>query len=113
MTSSTTTEYGKVGQWIYSGTKGFISSMTLPMARDLGKYGIRVVTIEPGDCDTPLARAAALEYGDNYMKEVLKQTPVGRLCTIEEFGDLVKTIVENTYLNGVRMKLHGGLIGKL
>jgi NAD(P)-dependent dehydrogenase (short-subunit alcohol dehydrogenase family) len=97
---------GQIGQAAYSASKGGIVGMTLPIARDLASYGIRVVTIAPGIFDTPLLAGlpepARISLG--------KQVPFPpRLGKPEEFGHLVKAIVENSMLNGEVIRLDGAI----
>ena len=97
---------GQRGQVPYSASKGAIVGITTPMARDLGRYGIRVVTIAPGIINTPM-----LSHGSDEMKkQFLKDTPLGRFGETDEFAHLVKAIVENSYLNGVTLRMDGGTV---
>jgi NAD(P)-dependent dehydrogenase (short-subunit alcohol dehydrogenase family) len=97
---------GQVGQAAYSASKGAIVAMTLPIARDVARHGIRVVTIAPGPNDTPmLARLR-----DDYRKRLEEQVPFPqRLGRPEEYAALVRHIVENDYLNAEVIRLDGGL----
>ena len=93
---------GQVGQAAYSASKGGIVGMTLPIARDLGPMGIRVMTVAPGIMDTPLLAAAPQELKDSLAKlAVFPQ----RLGTPEDFAHLVEAIVENPMLNGEIIRL--------
>lgn len=93
---------GQVGQAAYSASKGGIVAMTLPIARDLGPMGIRVMTVAPGIMDTPLLAAAPQELKDSLAKlAVFPQ----RLGTPEDFAHLVQAIVENPMLNGEVIRL--------
>lgn len=96
---------GQIGQAAYSASKGGVVGMTLPIARDLGPLGIRVMTIAPGIMDTPLLDAAPPE-----LKEALGKIQVfpQRLGTAEEFAHLVHAIVENQMLNGEVIRLDAG-----
>lgn len=93
---------GQVGQTAYSASKAGIVGMTLPLARDLGSLGIRVMTIAPGIMDTPLLASAPAE-----LKESLARLHVfpQRLGTAEDFAHLVEAIVENPMLNGEVIRL--------
>ncbi len=97
---------GQMGQPAYAAAKGGIVSLTLPMARDLAGYGIRVMTIAPGVFNTPLLGtlpAPALEA-------LAQQTPFPkRLGQPDEFAALVASIIENPMLNGEVIRLDGGL----
>ncbi len=93
---------GQVGQAAYSASKGGVVGMTLPLARDLGALGIRVVTVAPGIMDTPLLESAPPE-----LKEALARLHVfpQRLGTPSDFAHLVQAIVENPMLNGEVIRL--------
>ncbi len=97
---------GQVGQAAYSASKGGVVSMTLPIARELARFGIRIVTIAPGVFETammagmPKEQQAALEA----------QVPFPpRLGRAEEFAALAQQIVENPMLNGTTIRLDGAL----
>lgn len=97
---------GQMGQVAYAASKGGITAMTLPAARDLARDRIRVMAIAPGVFDTPMmagmpaARQTAL----------CASVPCpNRLGHPEEYADLVRHIVENEYLNGEVIRLDGGL----
>jgi NAD(P)-dependent dehydrogenase (short-subunit alcohol dehydrogenase family) len=97
---------GQVGQAAYSASKGGIVGMTLPIARDLARDGIRVVTIAPGIFDTPLLAAlpepARISLG--------QQVPFpSRLGRPEEYAHLTQAIVENEMLNGEVIRLDGAI----
>ena len=97
---------GQMGQTAYAASKGGIVALTLPLARDLASYGIRVATIAPGIFDTPmlakLPEAARQSLGD--------QVPFPkRLGKPEEYAALAKHIVENPMLNGEVIRLDGAL----
>ncbi|MDP1876953.1 MAG: SDR family NAD(P)-dependent oxidoreductase [Actinomycetota bacterium] len=106
MTASIAAFDGQVGQVAYSASKGGIVGMTLPMARDLGPVGIRVVTVAPGLVDTPI-----YDFAPPELKEGLAKQPVfpRRLGTPAEFAHLVEHIVENPYLNGEVIRIDGAL----
>ncbi|HEY7836764.1 MAG TPA: SDR family NAD(P)-dependent oxidoreductase [Solirubrobacteraceae bacterium] len=97
---------GQIGQIAYSASKGGVVGMTLPAARDLSQYGIRVNTIAPGLFDTPLLAAlpeeqrAALGAGVPFP---------GRLGQPAEYAQLACHIVENRMLNGETIRLDGAL----
>ncbi len=97
---------GQIGQAAYSASKGGIVGMTLPIARDLARDGIRVATIAPGIFDTPLLAAlpepARISLG--------QQVPFpSRLGRPEEYAHLAQAIVENEMLNGEVIRLDGAL----
>ena len=88
---------GQVGQIAYCASKGGIVGMTLPAARDLSRYGVRVVTIAPGLFDTPLLAALPEEARTALGRSVPHPARLGRP---EEFARLAALIVENPMLNG-------------
>ncbi|MCI0424308.1 MAG: SDR family NAD(P)-dependent oxidoreductase [Actinobacteria bacterium] len=93
---------GQIGQAAYSASKGGVVGMTLPIARDLGSLGIRVMTIAPGIMDTPMLAGAPQELRDALAKlHVFPQ----RLGTPADFAHLVQAIVENPMLNGEVIRL--------
>ena len=97
---------GQIGQAAYSASKGGIVSMTLPIARELARYGIRVMAIAPGIFDTPmlagLPEPARLSLG--------QQVPFPpRLGRPDEYAALAKHIIENQMLNGEVIRLDGGI----
>lgn len=97
---------GQIGQAAYSASKGGIVGMTLPIARDLARTGIRVVTIAPGLFDTPLLAGLPED-----VKQVLgAQVPFpARLGNPAEYAALAKHIIENEMLNGEVIRLDGAL----
>ncbi len=97
---------GQIGQAAYSASKGGIVGMTLPIARELARYGIRVMTIAPGIFDTPLLAGlpepARLSLG--------QQVPFPpRLGRPDEYAALAKHIIENEMLNGEVIRLDGAI----
>ncbi|HXH36349.1 MAG TPA: SDR family NAD(P)-dependent oxidoreductase [Plantibacter sp.] len=97
---------GQIGQPAYAASKGAVHSMTLPIARELARYGIRVVTIAPGIMETPmlagLPEAAQASLGE--------QVPYpARLGRPEEYAALALHIIENGYLNGETIRLDGAI----
>jgi NAD(P)-dependent dehydrogenase (short-subunit alcohol dehydrogenase family) len=105
-TASVAAVDGQVGQVAYSASKGGVVGMTLPVARDLSVVGIRVCTILPGTMDTPLFAMASDEIKTALAKDVLFPKRMGRP---EEFGALVRSICENSYLNAEIIRLDGGV----
>ncbi|MDX6655523.1 MAG: hypothetical protein QOH62_316 [Solirubrobacteraceae bacterium] len=97
---------GQVGQAAYSASKGGVVGMTLPVARDLAQYGIRVVTIAPGLFDTQLL-AALPEEARTKLGESIPFPP--RLGQPAEYAQLAAQIVENPMLNGETIRLDGAL----
>ncbi len=97
---------GQIGQAAYSASKGGIVSMTLPVARDLSRDGIRVVTVAPGIFETPMM-AGMSEQGRESLGKQVPFPP--RLGAPDEFAHLVQAIAENGYLNGETIRLDGGI----
>jgi len=97
---------GMKSRIIYAASKGAIIAMTLPMARDLGKYGIRVCCIAPGAFMTPMQG----EMSQEVKKQDEKQIPLGRIGEAKEFADFVLGMIENSYITGVTARLDGGMI---
>jgi 3-hydroxyacyl-CoA dehydrogenase / 3-hydroxy-2-methylbutyryl-CoA dehydrogenase len=106
MTASVAAFDGQIGQAGYSASKGGIVGMTLPIARDLGPVGIRVLTIAPGLIDTPIYGFAPPE-----LKEGLSKLPIfpRRLGFPEEFAQLAESLAENAYMNGEVVRLDGAI----
>ena len=97
---------GQIGQVAYAASKGAVVGMTLPIARELARAGIRVVTIAPGIFDTPLLAALPEEA----KKSLGQQVPFPpRLGRPDEFAALARHIVENEMLNGEVIRLDGAL----
>lgn len=97
---------GQIGQAAYSASKGGVAGMTLPIARDLAKLLIRVVTIAPGTFDTPMVAG----LGQQVQEGLAAQTPhPSRLGRPAEYAALVRHIVENPMLNGETIRLDGAL----
>lgn len=106
MTSSVAAFEGQVGQAAYSASKGGVASLTLPLARELGQHGIRVVSIAPGVFDTPMMQAAP----DKVRQSLSDQIPFPhRLGQPDEFAALVRHVFENDMLNGCVLRLDGAL----
>ena len=97
---------GQIGQIAYSASKGGVVGMTLPAARDLAQYGVRVCTIAPGLFDTPLL-AALPEEARLKLGAGVPYPP--RLGRPEEYAQLAAHIVENRMLNGEVIRLDGAL----
>ena len=101
--SSVAAEEGQRGQIAYSATKGAINGIVLPMARDLGKYGIRAVAIAPGIFATPIAQGMS----EKVRNRLNQDTPMGRPGAPDEFAHFAQAIVENSYINGVHLRIDG------
>ena len=97
---------GQIGQACYSATKGGVVGMTLPIARELASYGMRVMTIAPGIFETPMMS----QLPDAAKESLGKQVPFpSRLGRPAEYAALVKHIIENTMLNGEVIRLDGAI----
>ncbi len=97
---------GQIGQAAYSASKGGVVGMTLPLAREFARHGIRVMTIAPGIFDTPLL-AALPEPARLSLAQQVPFPP--RLGRPEEYAALVRHIVENEMLNGEVIRLDGAI----
>ncbi|MCF4164065.1 SDR family NAD(P)-dependent oxidoreductase [Zavarzinia compransoris] len=97
---------GQIGQAAYAASKGGVVGMTLPIARELARSGIRVVSIAPGTFETPMMAGMAQEVKDSLGKLVPFPS---RLGDPAEFAALVKHIAENRMLNGEVIRLDGAL----
>ena len=105
-TASVAAYEGQIGQAAYSASKGGIVGMTLPIARDLAKRQIRVVTIAPGLFDTPLLAGLPEEARTSLGQQVPHPS---RLGDPDEYGALVEHIVANPMLNGEVIRLDGAI----
>ena len=103
-TASVAAYKGQIGQAAYSASKGGVVAMTLPMARELSRFGIRVMTIAPGVFWTPMVDGMP----DSVQQSLAASIPFpSRLGQPKEFADLVAYILGNTYLNGETIRLDG------
>ena len=103
-TASVAAYEGQIGQAAYSASKGGVIAMTLPMARELARFGIRVMTVAPGIFWTPMVDGMP-ESVQQSLSASIPFPP--RLGKAEEFADLVAYILGNTYLNGETIRLDG------
>jgi NAD(P)-dependent dehydrogenase (short-subunit alcohol dehydrogenase family) len=97
---------GQIGQAAYSASKGGVVGMTLPIARDLSRSGIRVVTIAPGIFETPMLLGMPKDVQDSLGKQVPFPSRLGRPA---EYAQLVRHICENEMLNGETIRLDGAI----
>lgn len=97
---------GQIGQAGYAASKGGVVAMTLPIARELARHGIRVVAVAPGIMETPMLKGMPTEVQDALGKMVPFPSRLGRP---DEFAGLVLHILENTYLNGEVIRLDGAI----
>ena len=106
MTASIAAFDGQIGQVAYSASKGGIVGMTLPLARDLSRDGVRVITIAPGIFDTPMLQGMSEEIRTSLGQQVPFPPRLGRP---DEYASLVAHIVDNQMLNGEVIRLDGAL----
>ncbi|MGD2130722.1 MAG: SDR family NAD(P)-dependent oxidoreductase [Lysobacterales bacterium] len=105
-TASVAAYEGQIGQAAYSASKGGIVGMTLPMARELARFGIRVMTIAPGIFWTPMVDGMP----EHVQESLAASIPFpSRLGQAEEYAELAATIIGNTYLNGTTIRLDGAV----
>ena len=105
-TASVAAYDGQVGQAAYSASKGGIVGLTLPVARDLSRNGIRVCTIAPGIFETPMLLGLPKEAQDSLGKQVPFPSRLGRPI---EYAQLARQIIENEMLNGEVIRLDGAI----
>ena len=105
-TASVAAFEGQIGQIAYSASKGGVVGMTVPAARDLAQYGIRVMTIAPGIIDTPMLAGVEESFRDELAKGIPFPQRLGRP---DEYAQLVAMIVEHDYLNGEVIRFDGAL----
>jgi NAD(P)-dependent dehydrogenase (short-subunit alcohol dehydrogenase family) len=105
-TASVAAYDGQIGQAAYSASKGGIVGMTLPIARDLSRSGIRVVTIAPGIFETPMLLGMPKDVQDALGKLVPFPSRLGRPA---EYAALARHIIENEMLNGETIRLDGAI----
>jgi NAD(P)-dependent dehydrogenase (short-subunit alcohol dehydrogenase family) len=97
---------GQIGQAAYSASKAGVAGMTLPIARELARFGIRVMTIAPGIFGTPMVSGFSQELQDALGRQVPFPPRLGRAA---EFASLVREIVGNPMLNGEVIRLDGAV----
>lgn len=105
-TASVAAYDGQIGQAAYAASKAAIVGLTLPMARDLSRNGIRVMTIAPGIFETPMLAAMPQEVQDALGSSVPFPPRLGKAT---EYAHLAKTIIENLMLNGETIRLDGAI----
>ena len=105
-TASVAAFEGQIGQAAYSASKGGVAALTMPAARELAQFGIRVLTIAPGIFRTPMVHALPQEAQDSLGASVPFPK---RLGEPEEFAELALHMVRNRYLNGEIIRLDGAL----
>ena len=97
---------GQIGQPAYSASKGAVHAMTLPIARELARYGIRIATIAPGIMETPMLAGMREPARESLSSQVPYPKRLGRP---EEFAALAMHIIANGYLNGETIRLDGAI----
>jgi NAD(P)-dependent dehydrogenase (short-subunit alcohol dehydrogenase family) len=97
---------GQIGQAAYAASKGGVVALTLPLARELARFGVRVVTVAPGIFETPMMAGMPQDVQDALGQSVPFPSRLGRPS---EFAALVRHICENTMLNGEVIRLDGAL----
>jgi NAD(P)-dependent dehydrogenase (short-subunit alcohol dehydrogenase family) len=105
-TASVAAYDGQVGQVAYSASKAGVAGLTLPAARELARFGIRVMTIAPGIFETPMVAAFTPELKQSLASQIPFPPRLGRP---DEFAALVEHIIVNTVLNGEVIRLDGAL----
>lgn len=105
-TSSVAATQGQIGQVAYAASKGGINGLMMPVAKELARYGIRVVTIAPGVLETPMFKNVPEAAREALAKSIPFPKRLGRPS---EYADLAAHLIENPYLNGEIFYLTGGL----
>jgi NAD(P)-dependent dehydrogenase (short-subunit alcohol dehydrogenase family) len=105
-TASVAAFEGQIGQAAYAASKGGVISMMLPIARELSRQGIRIMTIAPGIFDTPMLGTLSNEVKSSLGQQVPFPSRLGRP---EEYAQLAQAIIENEMLNGEVIRLDGAL----
>jgi NAD(P)-dependent dehydrogenase (short-subunit alcohol dehydrogenase family) len=105
-TSSVAAFEGQIGQAAYSATKAAVAGMTLPIARELARFGIRCVSIAPGIFHTPMMDGMPKEVQDSLAAQVPFPSRLGKP---EEFAQLVASVFEIPMLNGTTLRLDGAI----
>ncbi len=105
-TSSVASMDGQIGQAAYAASKAGVNGMTLPIARELARFGIRVMTIAPGIFDTPMLQAMSEEVRASLGAQIPFPSRLGKP---EEYAALVRHIIENEVLNGEVIRLDGAI----
>tara|TARA_Y100001934_G_scaffold151914_1_gene182165 strand:- start:212 stop:976 length:765 start_codon:yes stop_codon:yes gene_type:complete len=105
-TASVAAYEGQIGQAAYSSSKGGVVALTLPAARELSRFGVRVMTIAPGLIGTPML----LNMPDEVQQSLAGQVPFpSRFGKPEEFADLISHIIDNEMLNGEVIRIDGAI----
>jgi NAD(P)-dependent dehydrogenase (short-subunit alcohol dehydrogenase family) len=105
-TSSIAADEGQIGQAAYAASKGGVAAMTLPIARELARHGIRIASVAPGIFETPMMAGVSAEL----RRSLVEQIPFPpRFGDPDEFAALVEHIIENRMLNGTVIRLDGAM----
>ena len=105
-TASVAAFEGQIGQAAYAASKGGIVAMTLPIARELARYGIRVMTVAPGIFETPMMFGLPQDVQESLGRTIPFPSRLGKPS---EYAQLVRSIIENPMLNGEVIRLDGAL----
>ncbi len=105
-TASVAAFEGQIAQAAYAASKGGVVSMTLPLARELARYGIRCAAIAPGIFETPMLQAMPQDIQDALARTVPFPPRAGRAS---EYAQMVRSIIENPMINGTTLRLDGAL----
>jgi NAD(P)-dependent dehydrogenase (short-subunit alcohol dehydrogenase family) len=105
-TASVAAYDGQVGQAAYASSKGGVVGLTLPAARDLAQYGIRVLTIAPGIVETPMLATVSEEFRNGLAAGIPFPQRLGRP---DEYAQLAMSLIDHDYLNGETIRMDGGL----
>ncbi len=105
-TASVAAYEGQIGQAAYSASKAGLVGMTLPMARELSRFGIRVMTIAPGIFWTPMVDGMPEHIQESLSASIPFPSRLGRP---EEFAELAADIIKSAYLNGTTIRLDGAV----
>ncbi len=102
---SSISRHGNMGQTNYTATKAGVSAMTVTWAKELSRFGIRVVAIAPGYVETEMTEAIS----DNIKDKIIKMIPLRRFGKKEEISKTLQFIIENDYITGRTIEVDGGL----
>ncbi len=105
-TGSIAAEEGGIGQAAYAASKGGVAAMTLPIARELARHGVRIMNIAPGLFDTPMMASVTPELRQSLSSQIPFPPRFG---DPDEYAALVEHIIENPMLNGSTIRLDGAL----
>ncbi len=96
---------GNAGQSAYAATKAAVEALTVTWSQELAVYGIRSVAIAPGFVETNMTKAIP----PMYLSRLREMSPLKRFGTLEEFGHVIRFVIENDYLHGKTLELDGGI----